>query len=72
MTRVAMPRTPIADAVECLKNVFSEIPGTQLSLDDASRLSGLEPEQCRPLPGDSPPRGVSELQPRRRFRQPLS
>ena len=45
----SMPGTPIADAVERLKNVFSEIPGTQLSLAEVSRLSGLEPERCQPL-----------------------
>jgi hypothetical protein len=37
----------ISEAVERLKGIFLEIPGTQLSIDDASRLSGLEPATCR-------------------------
>jgi DNA-binding IclR family transcriptional regulator len=37
----------VAEAVERLKTVFVEIPGTQLSLADASRLSGLERTTCR-------------------------
>jgi DNA-binding IclR family transcriptional regulator len=37
----------VTEAVERLKAVFVEIPGTQLSLADASRLSGLERTTCR-------------------------
>jgi hypothetical protein len=36
----------VADAVERLKDVFLEMPGTQLSAADASRLSGLERNSC--------------------------
>jgi DNA-binding GntR family transcriptional regulator len=37
----------ISEAVERLKVVFAEVPGTQLSLADASRLAGLERAICR-------------------------
>jgi hypothetical protein len=37
----------VEEAVQKLKGVFLEIPGTQLSLIDASRLSGLERNTCR-------------------------
>jgi DNA-binding IclR family transcriptional regulator len=37
----------VEEAVQKLKDVFLEIPGTQLSLVDASRLSGLERNTCR-------------------------
>lgn len=40
---------PINQAVERLKAVFLEVPGTQLSLGEASRLSGLEPGLCEPV-----------------------
>jgi hypothetical protein len=36
----------IADAVERLRGVFLEVPGTRLSVSDASRLSGLERTTC--------------------------
>jgi hypothetical protein len=36
----------IADAVQRLKGVFLEVPGTQLSVVQASELSGLEPSVC--------------------------
>ena len=36
----------VTEAVERLKGVFLEIPGTQLSIADASRLSGLERHVC--------------------------
>jgi hypothetical protein len=36
----------IVDAVARLKAAFLEIPGTQLSLVHASRLSGLEQDTC--------------------------
>jgi hypothetical protein len=29
--------------------VFTEIPGTVLSLGEASRLSGFEPDRCEPI-----------------------
>lgn len=42
-----MSTTPtIPTAVTRLKGVFLEIPGTRLSVDDASRLTGLERETC--------------------------
>jgi len=37
----------IADAGVRGVGVFMEIPGTRLSLEEASRLSGLEPTTCR-------------------------
>jgi DNA-binding IclR family transcriptional regulator len=37
----------VEEAVQKLKGVFLEVPGTQLSLVDASRLSGLERNTCR-------------------------
>ena len=37
----------VTEAVQRLKAVFAEMPGTQLSLADASRLSGLERTVCR-------------------------
>ncbi|HKT81320.1 MAG TPA: DUF2934 domain-containing protein [Vicinamibacterales bacterium] len=39
--------TRVADAVERLKVVFIQIPETQMSVADASRLSGLERSTCR-------------------------
>jgi hypothetical protein len=41
----APPRT--IEAVERLRAVFTEIPGTVLSLGEASRLSGFEPDPVR-------------------------
>jgi DNA-binding IclR family transcriptional regulator len=41
----ATPR--VADAVQKLKGVFLEAPSTQMSLIDASRLSGLERNTTR-------------------------
>jgi hypothetical protein len=40
----AVPR--VTDAVQRLKDVFSEIPGTRLTVSDAARLSGLDREAC--------------------------
>jgi len=37
----------VEEAVQKLKGVFLEVPSTQLSLVDASRLSGLERNTCR-------------------------
>ena len=37
----------VSEAVERLKTVFLEIPGTALSAADAARLSGLEVARCR-------------------------
>ena len=39
----------VTEAVERLKGVFIEVPGTLLSLAEAARLSGLEPERCEPI-----------------------
>jgi hypothetical protein len=36
----------VIDAVQRLKSVFQEIPGTQLSVAQASRLTGMEPWLC--------------------------
>ena len=41
------PTPRLTEALDRLKSVFLEIPGTQLSLADASRLSGLERDTCR-------------------------
>lgn len=40
----SMPRIP--EAVARLRGVFLEMPGTQLSMSDASRLSGLDRQTC--------------------------
>jgi DNA-binding IclR family transcriptional regulator len=40
---------PIVEAIERLKGVFLDVPGTQLSLGEAARLSGIEPARCEPL-----------------------
>jgi hypothetical protein len=34
----------IGEAIERLKAVFAEVPGTKLSVFEAARLSGLDPE----------------------------
>jgi hypothetical protein len=34
------------DAVQRLKGIFLEVPGTQLSALQASRLAGLDPDLC--------------------------
>jgi len=36
----------VVEAIERIKGVFLEVPGTQLSPADASRLSGLEKATC--------------------------
>jgi hypothetical protein len=36
----------IADAVHRIKGVYLEVPGTRLTVEDASRLSGLEAATC--------------------------
>jgi hypothetical protein len=41
----AVPR--ITEGVERLRSVFLEIPGAQLSVGEASQLSGLEWHTCR-------------------------
>jgi DNA-binding IclR family transcriptional regulator len=41
----ATPR--VVDAVQRLKGVFLEVPSTQMSLVDASRLAGLERNTTR-------------------------
>jgi DNA-binding IclR family transcriptional regulator len=40
------PVTGISEAVHRLKGVFLEIPGTKLSLEEAVRVSGLDPSMC--------------------------
>jgi len=43
-----MDATPrVIDALQRLKGIFLEMPGTQLSMADATRLSGLERPVCR-------------------------
>ena len=37
----------VLDAVQRLKGIFLEMPGTQLTMADATRLSGLERPVCR-------------------------
>ena len=37
----------VVDAVQRLKGIFLEMPGTQLSMADATRLSGLDRPVCR-------------------------
>jgi hypothetical protein len=39
--------TRVTDGVQRLRGMFLEVPGTQLTLADASRLSGLERPICR-------------------------
>jgi len=39
----------VADAVQRLKGVFTEIPGMRLTVADASRLSGLDRPVCQLL-----------------------
>jgi DNA-binding IclR family transcriptional regulator len=41
--------TRVVVALERLKGVFLEIPGTQLSLTDAATISGLDNNMCRQL-----------------------
>ena len=41
--------TRVVVALERLKGVFLEIPGTQLSLADAATISGLDSHMCRQL-----------------------
>jgi len=41
------PTPRVVDAVQRLKGVFLEIPTTQMSLVDASRLAGLERNTTR-------------------------
>ncbi|HUR35143.1 MAG TPA: hypothetical protein VM032_15170 [Vicinamibacterales bacterium] len=38
--------SPVADAVQMLKGMFVEVPGTRLSAREASRLSGLDEYEC--------------------------
>jgi DNA-binding IclR family transcriptional regulator len=37
----------VADALQRLRGIFLEMPGTQLSMADATRLSGLDRPVCR-------------------------
>jgi hypothetical protein len=39
-------RTPHAEAVARVKGIFLEVPGSRLSVNDAARLSGLDPATC--------------------------
>jgi hypothetical protein len=41
---LASPR--VVEAVERLKGVFLEVPGTRLSAGQAARLSGIDPTLC--------------------------
>jgi hypothetical protein len=40
------PDARIVEATERIRGVFLEVPGTQLSPADASRLAGLEKAMC--------------------------
>jgi hypothetical protein len=40
------PKSMFGEAIERIKGVFLEVPGTQLSPADASRLAGLEKAMC--------------------------
>jgi len=40
------PTARVAEAVQRLKGLFLEVPGTRLTLTDASRLSGLDRPVC--------------------------
>ena len=40
------PQIRVREAIERKKGVFLEVPGTQLSPADASRLSGFEKATC--------------------------
>jgi hypothetical protein len=40
------PKGRVGEAIERIKGVFLEVPGTQLSPADASRLSGVEKAVC--------------------------
>ena len=43
-----MDATPrVVDAVQRLRGLFTEMPGTHLSMADATRLSGLDRPVCR-------------------------
>jgi DNA-binding IclR family transcriptional regulator len=37
----------VADAVERLKSLFLEMPGTQLTETEAARLAGIDASHCR-------------------------
>jgi hypothetical protein len=37
----------IKDAINRVKGVFLEVPGSRLTVDDAARLSGIEPATCQ-------------------------
>ena len=39
--------TRVQEAVTRIREAFMEIPGTQLNLRDAARLTGLEHDTCR-------------------------
>jgi hypothetical protein len=42
MTAIRVP-----DVVHRLRGMFLDVPGTQLSVADAARLSGVDPSICR-------------------------
>jgi DNA-binding IclR family transcriptional regulator len=41
--------TQLLAAIDRLKAIFTEVPGTQLTVKEASRMSGLDPERCQPV-----------------------
>jgi hypothetical protein len=43
------PALHVSEAVERLKGVFLEIPGTRLNVGDASRLAGLDDLLCQEI-----------------------
>lgn len=40
-------KPPVGTALEQVKEVFLEVPGTQLSVADASALAGVDRDTCR-------------------------
>jgi DNA-binding IclR family transcriptional regulator len=40
---------PVHELIDRVKNVFIEVPGTQLSLAEISRLGGVEPARCEAI-----------------------
>ena len=37
------------DELQRLRGVFTEVPGTHLTCDQAARLSGIDPDRCAAL-----------------------
>lgn len=37
------------DELQRLRGIFTEVPGTHVTCDQAARLSGIEPDRCAAL-----------------------